>query len=105
MILTEPAPAVDAEWVAGALHRHFGLPAVLRPLVSERDRNLYAECDDGRAVLVKLSNSSEDPAVVAMENAATRRVAEVAPSLPLPRVVAAPGNGATLVVVAATCCG
>jgi 4-aminobutyrate aminotransferase-like enzyme/Ser/Thr protein kinase RdoA (MazF antagonist) len=88
-VLDEPAPLVDESWSSNRLEELFGVRAALTPLRSERDRNWLARTDDGRELVLKVSNSAEDHAVVAMENAAMRHVAAVDPGLAIPRLVTA----------------
>jgi Ser/Thr protein kinase RdoA (MazF antagonist) len=98
-VLTEPPPDVDGLWVERLLRREYGSTATTTPLRSERDRNFLARRADGWSVVVKISNSAEDPAVVNMENAAMAHVRRGDPDLTIPRVVP---TEAGLSVVAAT---
>jgi 4-aminobutyrate aminotransferase-like enzyme/Ser/Thr protein kinase RdoA (MazF antagonist) len=72
----------QAEEVARA---SFGVHGAARPLVSERDQNFAIVQTDGRGWVLKISNPAEDRGVVEMEVAAAERIAEVDPSLPVPR--------------------
>ena len=72
----------DAERVAGEV---FGVRGPARPLVSERDQNFAVVDADGDGWVLKVSNAAEDPGVVEMEVEAVERIAEVDPSLPVPR--------------------
>ncbi len=65
----------------------YGVDAVISDLRSERDRNFLAVARDGRRLVVKVSNSGDDPDQIAMESAAMHHVEEVDPDLPIPRVL------------------
>jgi Ser/Thr protein kinase RdoA (MazF antagonist) len=71
-VLTRPSPSVD---VAGnVLRRHWGLDATLQPLPSERDRN-FRVVDAGRTIgVLKLSNLSEEPAFLELQQLAMARL-------------------------------
>jgi 4-aminobutyrate aminotransferase-like enzyme/Ser/Thr protein kinase RdoA (MazF antagonist) len=85
-VLAEPAPAVDADSAARTAAEHFGLAVRADPLPAERDRNFLLRCADGQRLVLKVSHSAEDPAVVAMETAAMRHVELVDPGLAVPRI-------------------
>ncbi len=99
-ILSEPAPSVGTVWAAGVLLETYGLRAELTDLRSERDRNFLATADTGRQVVLKVSHSAENPSVVAMENAAMDHVAQVDPTLAIPRLVRTRDGSATVPVKA-----
>ena len=95
----------DAERVAADL---FGVTGPARQLVSERDQNFAVVDEDGNGWVLKVSNAAEDSGVVEMEVAAVERIAEVDPTLPIPRArpmlegtpiarVEVPGSGTHLV--------
>jgi 4-aminobutyrate aminotransferase-like enzyme/Ser/Thr protein kinase RdoA (MazF antagonist) len=80
-------PAIDAITAAQLLRSEYGVDAELTDLRSERDRNFLAECADGSRLVLKISNSGDDTAQIAMECAAMQHVAEVDPTLPIPRLL------------------
>jgi 4-aminobutyrate aminotransferase-like enzyme/Ser/Thr protein kinase RdoA (MazF antagonist) len=90
----EQAPIVPAGLAADILREHYrGLVrthpvTAVHELPSERDRNVLIRLAGGNAVILKVSSSAEDSAVVAMENAAMEHVAAVDPELAIPRLVA-----------------
>jgi 4-aminobutyrate aminotransferase-like enzyme/Ser/Thr protein kinase RdoA (MazF antagonist) len=85
-VLRSAAPEVGQEDLEALLTRHWGRTAERwEPLDSERDRNALV---DGAFVL-KVSNPAEDPAVVDMEVAAVKHLAEVDPGLRVPQLVPA----------------
>jgi len=97
-VFQTPAPALSEAVVLAFLRSVHGLAAPqLTALPSERDQNLRVDDGDRRLVL-KIFNIGEDPAVVDMELAALVHLAEVDPTLPVPRAVAA-RDGATAATV------
>jgi 4-aminobutyrate aminotransferase-like enzyme/Ser/Thr protein kinase RdoA (MazF antagonist) len=99
-VLLEPAPGIDAEEAVRILRTHFGTDASVRPLRSERDRNFLAVTADGRRLILKVSNSADDPAVIAMENAAMQHVEKVDPTLAIPRLQLAEDGAAAVEITA-----
>ncbi|MFI6086275.1 aminotransferase class III-fold pyridoxal phosphate-dependent enzyme [Streptomyces sp. NPDC051217] len=99
-LLLEPAPAIGAQAAAGILRTRFGIEATLTPLRSERDSNFLAVATDGRHLILKVSNSADEPAVIDMENAAMRHVEAVDPAFPIPRILP-DRNGASATTVEA----
>ncbi|HEU5325440.1 MAG TPA: aminotransferase class III-fold pyridoxal phosphate-dependent enzyme, partial [Candidatus Limnocylindria bacterium] len=84
-VLEAPPPSLsasDAERIAREL---FGVTASAAPLVSERDQNFRLTDASGAGWVLKVANAAEDPGVVEMEVLAVERIAEVDPSLPVPR--------------------
>jgi len=62
-VLAAAPPAFsDAEAVA-LIRRHWGLAAVVKPLVSERDQNFRVQAGDGRVYVLKIANAAEDRVV------------------------------------------
>lgn len=90
-------PAVSLASAERIAREHFGVAGSASELPSERDRNVRLDTADG-AVVLKVSNPAEDPAVVDMENAAMRHIAGVDPSLPIPRLLASCAGAATVTV-------
>ena len=84
--MLEDPPEVDVRTAAQLLRSEYGLDAVVTELRSERDRNFLAEAD-GRRLVVKVSNTGDDAAQIAMECAAMDHVATVDPDLPIPRLI------------------
>lgn len=80
-------PEVAAPELAPAVERLFGLRGALEPLEGERDRNHRLTAPDGARYVVKVSGRDEDPALVDFQTRALLHLAEVAPDLPVPRVV------------------
>jgi Ser/Thr protein kinase RdoA (MazF antagonist) len=96
-------PAVDPERAAAILRDHWGIGGTLRGLPSERDRNYAVAPDGAEAFVLKISNASEDAAVLAFQHEALARLdaAGVPCQLPVPTpagdvVVEVDAGGATL---------
>ncbi|GAA1592685.1 aminotransferase class III-fold pyridoxal phosphate-dependent enzyme [Kribbella sancticallisti] len=98
--LIEEPPEVDLATAAEFLRSQYGVDAELQLLRSERDLNFLATTAEGRRLVLKVSNSGDDPGQIAMESAAMRHVALVDPGLPIPRIVEA-ADGAPGVVLKA----
>jgi 4-aminobutyrate aminotransferase-like enzyme/Ser/Thr protein kinase RdoA (MazF antagonist) len=91
-VMSEPVPDFgprDAERTAADA---FGVTATATMMRSERDRNFLLAAASAPLVL-KVSNSAEQAAVVDLENGALSHVARYAPSLPLPQLVPAADGG------------
>ncbi|HEX5789416.1 MAG TPA: aminotransferase class III-fold pyridoxal phosphate-dependent enzyme [Woeseiaceae bacterium] len=87
-IMAAPAPAVSGPQVLSLLETRFGLAGTLEALVSERDRNFRLTTAGGDRYVVKVSNAAESAAVLDFQARALTHVAAVAPSLPVPAIVA-----------------
>ncbi|TDO45705.1 4-aminobutyrate aminotransferase-like enzyme [Kribbella sp. VKM Ac-2527] len=87
--MLEDPPQVGMVAAAEVLRSRYGIEAELRMLRSERDRNFLAITADRRELVLKVSNSGDDPAQIAMESAAMRHVEQTDPGLPIPRILPA----------------
>ncbi len=86
-LLTSTAPAFSA---ADAVHiavSHYGIPAQVQPLVSDRDQNFRLDTDDGRRYTLKIANHTEHKTAIDFQNRALLHIAEQDASLPIPRVI------------------
>ncbi|MFG1818183.1 aminotransferase class III-fold pyridoxal phosphate-dependent enzyme [Kribbella sp. NPDC049174] len=99
--MLEDPPQVDLTAATRLLQVEYGLDAVVSDLRSERDRNFLAEVPDGRRLVVKVSNSGDDPDQIAMESAAMHHVEVVDPDLPIPRVLTSLDGRSVVTVEAA----
>ena len=79
-------PSVDADRAAAILRERWGIDGILRPLPSERDRNFAVAQDGVDRFVLKISNATEDPAVIAFQHEALARLdaAGVPCQLPVP---------------------
>jgi 4-aminobutyrate aminotransferase-like enzyme/Ser/Thr protein kinase RdoA (MazF antagonist) len=82
-VLRGEPPAFGASQAADLAERLFGLRGSASPVGSERDQGFVIRGPDGPAGVLKISNASEDPAVVDMETAAALHVLTVDPALPV----------------------
>jgi 4-aminobutyrate aminotransferase-like enzyme/Ser/Thr protein kinase RdoA (MazF antagonist) len=67
----------------------YGITGAIRSLPSERDQNFHLRADSGEAYVLKISNIAEPVEILDLQNQAMARLAERAPDLAVPRVVAA----------------
>jgi Ser/Thr protein kinase RdoA (MazF antagonist) len=79
-------PSVDAERAAAILREAWGIVGAVRPLPSERDRNFAVAPDGADQYVLKISNATEDPAVLAFQHEALAHLdgAGVPCQLPIP---------------------
>src|SRR3982751_3471494 len=96
-MLQDP-PEVDAAAAVGILRDRYRIDAEVRPLRSERARNFLAVGRDAQQLVLKVSNSGDDPTEIAMESAAMRHVGLADPTFPTPRLLAAAGGESTITV-------
>ena len=72
--------------------RSFGIKAQAASLDSERDQNFRLHTADGTQYVLKIANAEEDPAAIDFENAVLEHIHTVAPTIPIPRIVASTAN-------------
>jgi Ser/Thr protein kinase RdoA (MazF antagonist) len=84
-ILTRPSIGVDDATVL--LRRHWGIDGALRLLPSERDRNFAVTVDGADRYVLKIANTSEDPAFLDLQHRAMERLA--AAGVPCQRAIPA----------------
>jgi Ser/Thr protein kinase RdoA (MazF antagonist) len=65
-MLQDP-PEVDAAAAVGILRDRYRIDAEVRPLRSERDRNFLAVGRDAQQLVLKVSNSGDDPAEIVLK--------------------------------------
>jgi 4-aminobutyrate aminotransferase-like enzyme/Ser/Thr protein kinase RdoA (MazF antagonist) len=82
-VLRGQPPAFTSEAAAALAAELFGLRGIASPLGSERDQGFLIDGADGPLGVLKISNASEDPAIVDMETAAALHVCAADPSLPV----------------------
>lgn len=81
--------AGDAERIA---RDQYGVVASASPLPSERDQNYLLNAADGRRFVLKIATTTEDLGVLDLQNQALLHLADHAPALALPRLVATTGR-------------
>jgi Ser/Thr protein kinase RdoA (MazF antagonist) len=64
----------------------FGVAGRADRLAGERDQNFRIDPQEGEPLLLKISNSAEDPAVTDLQTQALLHIAQHAPGLPVPRL-------------------
>ena len=84
-VLEGAPPRFDEAGASRLARELFGVDGPATSLGSERDQNFRIDAQVGAWVL-KIANAGEDPAVLAMENAAIAHVERVDPSMPVPRL-------------------
>jgi Ser/Thr protein kinase RdoA (MazF antagonist) len=89
-VLEEPAPAFSTAQAEEIAQRAFDLHASAQPLASERDQNFRLRAGDGSEWVLKIANPAEDPLILDMQTRALLHIAQVDPSLGVPRVRATP---------------
>ena len=68
--------------------RSFGIEAQAESLDSERDQNFHLRSASGTQYVLKIANAEEEPAAIDFENAVLEHIRTVAPTIPVPRIVA-----------------
>ncbi len=92
-VLEAQAPAFSAREAEAIAQRDFDIQASAHPLDSERDQNFRLRAKNGSEWVLKIANPAENPALLDMQTQALLHIAQVDPSLPIPRVKVTP-NGA-----------
>jgi 4-aminobutyrate aminotransferase-like enzyme len=89
-VLEAQAPAFSAREAEAIAQRDFGIQASAHPLDSERDQNFRLRAKNGSEWVLKIANPAENPALLDMQTQALLHIAQVDPSLGIPRVRATP---------------
>ncbi|MCX6537876.1 MAG: aminotransferase class III-fold pyridoxal phosphate-dependent enzyme [Acidobacteria bacterium] len=84
--ITFDLPSFTGDQAVAAAQRLYGFSAVAESLPSERDQNFVLRASNGERFVFKISNATEDPQTLDLQNQALRHVAQHAPELTLPRV-------------------
>jgi Ser/Thr protein kinase RdoA (MazF antagonist) len=88
----DTTPRFSAEEARHLARRFFAVDAQASPLPSERDQNFALRARDGRKFVLKVAQSAEERAVLDLQNAALRHVAERARGLVVQRLVPTPAG-------------
>ena len=89
-VLEAQAPAFSSREAEAIAQRVFDIRATAHPLVSERDQNFHLLDKDGSEWVLKIANPAEKPALLDMQTQALLHIAQVDPSLGIPRVKLTP---------------
>ena len=89
-VLEAQAPAFSTREAETIAKQAFDIKASAQPLDSERDQNFHLHANDGTEWVLKIANPAENPALLDMQTQALLHIAEVDPSLGIPRVKAMP---------------
>lgn len=74
---------------AGAVAREvYGVDAAVTPLAGERDDNFLLRCSDGSSRVLKILDAAADATIVDCQVRVLRHLAEIDPTLPVPRLQA-----------------
>ena len=86
-MLTTTPPAFSMAEAVSVAANHYGINAIARPLVSERDQNFRLDARDGKRYTLKISNDAEQLQVINFQNRALFYIENQDASLPVPRVI------------------
>jgi hydroxylysine kinase len=86
-VLSQAPPPVSDGDAEALLNELWGIDGRASSLTSERDQNFRIDARDGRRFVLKLTHPSEDRAVTNFQTEALRHIQQVAPQLPVPRVL------------------
>ncbi len=89
MDITFARPRFTEDAAVRIAWERFGIEAGAAALPSERDQNYLLTTSDGRRFVLKIANTTEDPAVLDLQDRALVHMAATSPQLPLPRLVPA----------------
>jgi 4-aminobutyrate aminotransferase-like enzyme/Ser/Thr protein kinase RdoA (MazF antagonist) len=84
--ITFVPPCFTCDEAIAAAAQLYGCKATADRLPSERDQNFLLRRSDGQRFVFKISNATEDPGTLDLQNRALAHVARLAPDLMLPRV-------------------
>ena len=80
------APAFSSREAEAIARRVFDIQASAHPLVSERDQNFHLRDREGCEWVLKIANPAENPTLLDMQTQALLHIAQVDPTLRIPRV-------------------
>ena len=89
-VLEARAPAFSTQQAEAIARQAFDIQASAHRLDSERDQNFHLRAKDGSEWVLKIANPAENPALLDMQAQALLHIAQVDPSLGIPRVKATP---------------
>jgi Ser/Thr protein kinase RdoA (MazF antagonist) len=83
--LNRNVPRLDESEVRSAVLKHYSLDGQFQALTSERDQNFDVRSNDGRRFVLRIANIDEKPGDIDFQLSALQHIAEMNPSLPVPR--------------------
>ena len=86
-LLKTPSPSFSVDEVNEIANELYGISGTLSQLGSERDQNFHLVTATGDQFVIKIANSSEDPAIIDMQLKAMEYISKVDPDLPVPKVL------------------
>jgi len=86
-LLKTPSPSFSVDKVNEIAKELYGISGTLLQLGSERDQNFHLVTMTGDQFVIKIANSSEDPAIIDMQLKAMEYISKVDPDLPVPKVL------------------
>lgn len=86
-ILAAELPVFAAEQAERVLLELYGISGQAKRIAGERDLNFLVDAADGCRYVLKISNQEEGDEALEFQNAALMHLAQVAPALPVPRVL------------------
>ena len=85
-------PRFAAEDAVRIAQARYGIDCVATELASERDQNFRLDALNGARYVLKIANTTEDPAVLDLQNRALMHLEAAAPEVALPRLVVTAGG-------------
>jgi 4-aminobutyrate aminotransferase-like enzyme/Ser/Thr protein kinase RdoA (MazF antagonist) len=86
-LLKTPSPSFSVDEVNEIANELYGISGTISMLGSERDQNFHLVTATGDQFLIKIANSSENPAIIDMQLKAMEYISKVDPDLPVPKVL------------------
>ena len=84
-LLKTQSPNFTIAEIETIANQRYWLTGKLTSLNSERDLNFRIDTTDGDQFVIKVANSAENPAIIAMQIAALEHISIVDPELPVPK--------------------
>ena len=79
-------PCFSLQDAAQLAQTYYGITATAQELPSERDQNFYLKATSGQELVLKISGTAEEYAVLDFQNKAVAHLHAVTPELPCPQV-------------------
>jgi Ser/Thr protein kinase RdoA (MazF antagonist) len=85
--LAAPYVIMQDDEAAALAHSRFGIRGTVTRFATEKDDTFRVDADDGRRVILKVANPSEDVSEIAFQAELLQHIERVDPALPVPRVL------------------